>query len=171
MGLRTDYGAFLMSSHSDEGENRSLRARLGGEQKKRSLRGSNLLSISLQPSNMPTYLTVSSELEAERLGVLCATFPQLSVDTCRRFLRARKWDVHKAQSMLQADVEWRAEKRPNDIMQADLLHSLPAGAWRAVGVHQTADEALPVRTHTRAQRHALQQRYSPGPPLLHVAHS
>jgi len=46
--------------------------------------------------------------------------------------------------MLQADVEWRAEKRPNDIMQADLLHSLPAGAWRAVGVHQTADEALPV---------------------------
>ena len=68
--------------------------------------------------------------------------PSLSESDARRYLVARKGDYKKARAMLEADVKWRAQAKPELVSQAQILPVLDGGCWRQIG--STSTSGFPV---------------------------
>ena len=68
--------------------------------------------------------------------------PSLSESDARRYLVARKGDHKKARAMLEADVKWRAQAKPELVSQAQILPVLDGGCWRQIG--STSTSGFPV---------------------------
>lgn len=58
---------------------------------------------------------------------------EVSRSIALRFARARQGDLSKARQFLKADLEWRAEKRPELITQQGCYTALASGCWRFLG--------------------------------------
>lgn len=57
------------------------------------------------------------------LGPLSERASQYVTDDClRRYLRARSWNVKKAEKMLRESLAWRASYKPEEIRWVDTSH-------------------------------------------------
>jgi hypothetical protein len=79
----------------------------------------------------------SAELAAqEHAGVqqLREAKPDVQPLDARRFLRARQHDIAKASKFMEADLEWRASFKPENVSQSDIPTALATGSWRVLGM-------------------------------------
>eukprot|EP00245_Coleochaete_scutata_P017266 TRINITY_DN838_c0_g2_i1.p1 TRINITY_DN838_c0_g2~~TRINITY_DN838_c0_g2_i1.p1 ORF type:complete len:319 (+),score=59.62 TRINITY_DN838_c0_g2_i1:213-1169(+) len=58
---------------------------------------------------------------SERAALFCTD------DTLHRYLRARSWNMKKAEKMLRDTITWRAEYRPEDIKWEEVSHEAESG--------------------------------------------
>jgi len=64
----------------------------------------------------------------DSLGELDERETQFTTDAClRRYLRARSWNVKRAEKMLRESLEWRATYRPEDIRWEDIAKEAETG--------------------------------------------
>jgi hypothetical protein len=67
------------------------------------------------------------ELRA-RLGPLTGRSLQYATDSClKRYLRARSWDLKKAEKMIRESLTWRATYKPEEICWKDIATEAETG--------------------------------------------
>ena len=95
----------------------------------------SLDDLSLVDRLCATGSTAAADAVRESLAVreLCNRCPGSSLPDARRFLRARQANLHKAEVMLRADLEWRSRFRPEAVSQADVPTAMATGCWRSLG--------------------------------------
>ena len=87
---------------------------------------------------MPIHTPLASLEPAQRelLAQLCEQVPGVSEKDALRFLVARNFELPKAATFLQADLDWRKSYATSEVTQASVPRALPSGQWRSLGTMQ-----------------------------------
>ncbi|XP_024378311.1 phosphatidylinositol transfer protein PDR16 isoform X1 [Physcomitrium patens] len=96
------------------------------------------------------------------LGPLTGRALQYATDDClRRYLRARNWNVKKAEKMLQESLAWRASFKPDEIRWEDVAGETETGkVYRAVCKDKQGHSVLilrPAKQNTTSREGQIKQ--------------
>jgi len=99
-----------------------------------------------EPTSQADEETKVKELRTA-LGVLSERSSQYATDAClRRYLRARNWNLKKAEKMLRESLEWREAYKPQEISWEDVAKESETGkVYRASVVDKKGHTVLVMR--------------------------